>query len=132
MLPYCPAFHAAAGQPHREAFDVMVAAGIALIALDHWRAAELAAPNDQRVIQHAVMLEVGDEGIRAAIGVIGTLQDVALEVAVVVPAAVIKMNEAHAALGEPPREQAIRRERAVARLRPVQLEHVLLVRPTYP
>ena len=34
---------------HREALDVMVAA----VALRHRRAAELAAPDDQRVVEHA-------------------------------------------------------------------------------
>ena len=47
-----PAFDAAAGEPDREALDVMIAA----IALRHRRAAELAAADDQRVVQHAAML----------------------------------------------------------------------------
>ena len=49
--------HAAAGQPHREALDVVVAA----VALRHRRAAELAAPDDQRVVEHAALLQVRDQ-----------------------------------------------------------------------
>ena len=45
-------FDAAAGQPHRERVGVMVAAVVAA-ALDHRRAAELAAPDHQRVVQQA-------------------------------------------------------------------------------
>ena len=31
------------------------------VALGHRRAAELAAPDDQRVVEHAALLEVGDQ-----------------------------------------------------------------------
>src|SRR5688500_11094281 len=47
---------AAAGQPDAEAVVVVVAAKLALAIaaqLDRGRAAELAAPNDQRVLEHA-------------------------------------------------------------------------------
>ena len=43
---------AAAGHPEREAEDVVVAAG----PLAHRRAAELAAPEDQRVVEHPALL----------------------------------------------------------------------------
>ena len=56
---------------------------------------------------------------------IGAFADVALEIAVVVPAAVIEMNEADAALCQSPCQQAIRRERAVAGRRAVEFEHCL-------
>ena len=42
--------------------------------------------------------------------------DVVLDAAVVVPVAVIELDEAHAALGQPPGQQAVGRERAVAAL----------------
>ena len=45
---------AAAGQPDGKALDVMVAA----VALVHRRAAELAAPDHQRVVQQAALLQV--------------------------------------------------------------------------
>src|SRR5262249_15733761 len=48
------ALDAAAGQDHGEGTHVVVAAQVqALAALRHGRAAELAAPDDQRVVQHA-------------------------------------------------------------------------------
>ena len=57
------AFDAAAGHPHREAADVVVAPAFGLIdvALGHRRAAEFAAPDDERVVEHAALLEVGDQ-----------------------------------------------------------------------
>ena len=51
--------HSAAGQPHAETIRVMVAAVVA--SLDHRSAAELAAPDDQRVVEQAPLLEVAQQ-----------------------------------------------------------------------
>ena len=59
---------AAAGQPHGEGVGVMVAAVVA--ALDHRRAAELAAPDDQRVVEQAALLEVLDQRGAGLVGVL--------------------------------------------------------------
>ena len=53
-----PALDAAAGHPDGEAVDVMIAAD----ALAHRRAAEFAAPDDQRVVEQAALLEVVHQG----------------------------------------------------------------------
>ncbi len=54
---------AAAGHPHGEAAAVVVAAiiggGETALAIDG--AAEFAAPDDQRVVQHAALFQVGDQ-----------------------------------------------------------------------
>ena len=52
---------AAAGQPHGEAVGVVVAAG-ALGVLGGRLAAELAAPDDDRRIEQAALLEIGEQG----------------------------------------------------------------------
>ena len=54
---------AAAGHPHREASRVMVAAviGVAQAALRIDRPAELAAPDDQCLVQQAARLQVLDQ-----------------------------------------------------------------------
>ena len=49
--------HAAAGHPHRKGVWVMVAAVVGA-ALHHGRAAKLAAPDDERVLQHPALFEV--------------------------------------------------------------------------
>src|SRR5690606_30807832 len=56
-------FHAASGEPHREASPVMVAPLLVLreLALRIDRTAELAAEDDQRIVEHAALLEVADE-----------------------------------------------------------------------
>ena len=119
------ALDAAAGQPDREALDVVVAA----VALGHRRAAELAAPDDQRVVEHAALLQVLDQRRRAAWSTSLAVPAMSLlDVAVVVPVAVVELDEPHAALGQPAGQQAVGRERAVGPLGAVQVEHVLAAR----
>src|SRR5436189_3178545 len=48
---------AAAGEPHGEGVDVVIAADL-LAHLAHRRPAELAAPDDERVIEQAAFLQV--------------------------------------------------------------------------
>ena len=50
---------AAAGQPHGEGVGMMVAAVVA--PLHHRRAAELAAPDHERVVEQAALLQVLDQ-----------------------------------------------------------------------
>ena len=56
-------FDAAAGHPHGEPVVVVVAA---VVALRGRRAAEFAAPDDQRVLEHAALLQVGEQARRSA------------------------------------------------------------------
>ena len=72
---------------------------------------------DQRVVEHAALLQVVDQRGRGLVDFLGLHRDVVLDVAVVVPVAVVELDEPHAALGEPPREQAVGGERAVHALR---------------
>ena len=62
---------AAAGQPHRERVGMMVAAVAA--ALHHRRAAKFAAPDDQRVLEHAALLQILDQRRARLIGVLAVL-----------------------------------------------------------
>ena len=119
---------AAAGQPHRERARMVVAAQEvrAVARLVHRRAPELAAPDDQRVVEQAALLQVGEQRVDRLVGLLAQarqlLDDVLAERgAVRVPAAVIELHEAHAALDQPPRQQAVVGERRLARLGAVQL-----------
>ena len=106
---------AAAGEPDREAARMMVAAvvGRGERALRVRRAAELAAPDDERVVEHAALLEVDDQRGGGLIGFARTgWRMPSGRVAVVVPALVVELDEAHAALGQPAGEQAVGGERA--------------------
>src|SRR5262249_2704591 len=91
------AFDAAAGEPNSEAGMVVVAT---LGAFRRGRAAEFAAPEDERVFKQAGAFEIGQQRGDAAIdggGVVAVVVDVAM----VVPglaAAGVKLHDADAAL----------------------------------
>ena len=88
---------------------------------------------DQRVVEHAALLQVLDRARPCAWSTsLAATGDVVLDAAVVVPVAVVELDEAHAALGQPPGQQAVGRERAVAALRAVQVEGLLSARSTGP
>ena len=61
---------AAAGQPHRESARVMIAAEESrpVAVLVHRRPPELAAPDDERVVEQAALLEVAQQRGDRAIG----------------------------------------------------------------
>ncbi len=108
-----PGLDAAAGQPDGEAAGMMVAAvvGGRQLALAVDGPAEFAAPDDQRVVEQAALLEVRDEGGRRLIGVAALAGDLGGQVRVLVPAAVEELDEPHAALGQPAGQQAVGGER---------------------
>src|SRR5262245_48572232 len=85
---------AAAGEEEREAAAMVVAAmvgrGQRALAVDG--AAELAAPDDQRVFQEATLLEVLDERGGGLIDVVALATDLPRQVAVLVPAAVHELD----------------------------------------
>ena len=112
---------AAAGHPHGEAERVVVAAG-SLLEFGGRLAAELAAPDDQRLVEQAAALQVLDQagdrlvGVAGVLGVVGDQVGVGVPVVVVVGAAGIDLDEAHAALDQPPRDQAFAAEVGRSRL----------------
>src|SRR5208337_5192540 len=79
---------AAAGQPHGEAVRVVVAAG-ALGKLGSWLAAELASPDDQRLVKQTALLQVLDQAGDRLVGVAGVLGMIGDDVVVSVPVVVI-------------------------------------------
>src|SRR6185503_9997823 len=98
---------AAAGHPDREAAAVMVPAEARLreVALHEHRPAELAAPDDQRVVEQAALLQVLDEGGRRLIGVTALDGELRGQIVVLIPASVDELDEADAALREAPGQQ---------------------------
>ena len=69
--------------------------------------AELAAPDDQRVLQETAALEVEHQGCGGAVGLLALLPDRSRQVAMLVPALVVELDEAHVALEESAGEQAV-------------------------
>ena len=115
-------FDAASGHPHGEGVRVMVAA-VVRAALDHRRAAELAAPQHQRVVQQAALLEIPDQRRARLVRILAVLLQAVDQVAVLVPGLVEQLDEAHAALHQAPGEDAVVGERGLARFRSVHLQH---------
>ena len=119
------AFEAAAGHPHREAARMMVAAVVLRreAALRVNRAAELAAPDHERFVEHAALLEILNEPVARLIDVAALIGQPAGDVGVRVPVVVVDLHEPHAALDHPPGEQGRVGERArLLRRVAVQLE----------
>src|SRR5260221_2615241 len=95
-----PALHAAAGQPHRVSARMMIAAERTAergIRLDHRRAAEFAAPNHERVVEQAALLQVHHQRRARLVGRAAVFLRVAGHVGLRVPAFVVDIDEAHAA-----------------------------------
>src|SRR6185295_7016374 len=105
---------AAAGEPDREAERVVVASRAVLLGVR--RAAELAAPPDQRVLEQAAALQVHEQARDRLVDrarVVAVLRQVAVLVPGGIRAAVAvgDLNEAHARLAEAARHQAFLAER---------------------
>src|SRR5690606_14056994 len=80
-----PRLDPAAGHPDGEAQNVVVAAG----PLPHRRAAELATPDDQGVVEHPPLVQVFDQGGARLVNFEGGLGHRLLDVAVVVPGSMV-------------------------------------------
>src|SRR5262249_17979933 len=107
--------NAAAGHPEREAAAVMIAAvvGRSECALAVDRAAGLAAPDDDRIVEQAALLEVADESGGGLVDVAALAADLGGQIAVLVPAAMEELHEADAALDHAAGEKAVAGEAAV-------------------
>ncbi len=113
------ALDAAAGQPHREAENVMIAA---IRTLRAGRAAKLRGEDNQRFIEQAAALQILEQPgdgliyLQAVVGVVGP------QPAVSVPhpraaGPVLNLDETHAALHQSARRQQLHPK--IARLRPI-------------
>ena len=107
-------FDSASREPHRKGLRVMIAAEFAAgigIALDHRSAAELTAPEDERIVEQPALFEVLYQGGTGAIGVGGLFLNAFEDFAVMIPAFVEKLHEADPAFDEAAREQTVQSER---------------------
>src|SRR5262249_8526112 len=94
-------FEAAAGQPDGEAARMVIAAERAgQVALPEGGAAELAAPDDERVVEQTAALEIEDERGAGLVGGHALAAQVVHDIAMRVPAAMEELHEADAALDQ--------------------------------
>src|SRR5687768_8676858 len=99
------AFDAATCHPHRETVVVVIASELRLAAahLDAGRAAEFAAPDHERVVEHAALLEIVQQRGDWLVDLGGKLAMIRLDVGMVIPGlagAVPELHKAHAALNQ--------------------------------
>src|SRR5262245_38442836 len=69
---------------------------------------ELATPNDQRVVEQATLLQIQHQRRRCLVGALALQGEVARQVVMLIPAAVVQLNESHVAFEQTPRQQTIR------------------------
>src|SRR5262249_7656737 len=123
---YRAAPEAAAGQPQAVAGAEVVApvaVGLGDVPLHEHRAAELAAPQDDGVVEEAAPLQVLHQRGRRLVRVATLDFQLRAQVAVLVPAGVHELDEAHAALQQPAGQEAVAGGRPLAPdVRPVWVE----------
>jgi hypothetical protein len=73
------------------------------------------------------LLQIADESAAGTIGLASLLLNAAANVAMMIPVAVIKLNEANPALRQPAREQTIGGEGTVTRFAAIHFERFLLL-----
>src|SRR6185437_2335360 len=105
---------AAPRHPHCEGIRVMIAAIVA--ALHHRRAAEFAAPDDERAVQHSALLEVLNQGGGGLVGIDTIFLDVVSQIRVLVPGFMIELHKSNATLDQAASKQTVVGERRLARL----------------
>lgn len=107
-----PAFDAGSGQPQTERASVVISArGVAGdVAIGGRRSAELAAPDDERVLEQPFLFQVAEERGDGFVGFGGFIAQGVLEVVVMIPAAVPDLDEAHAFLEQAPGDEHLAAE----------------------
>ena len=97
-----PSFHAAPGEPHAERGRVVVAA---VLPFGIRRATELAAPNDERVVQQAALLEVGQQTGDRTVDGARVFRVPGDEIAVLIPIRMVDDDATYAAFDETARQK---------------------------
>jgi len=94
--------HSCARHPHTEAAWMMIAPIVVLreCALRIGRAAKLTAPDHERVIEQPAVLEFGEQGSGRLVRVVALAADIARQIAMLIPTAMVELDKAHPALGQ--------------------------------
>ena len=121
-----PAPNSTAGHPHREGLWVVVAtlgATECRARFDHRCSPEFTSPDHQSLLQQAPLFEIPQQRSGSLIGLATLLTQSSLDVAVMIPARVVNLNETNTPFRHSAGEQALAGERTVTRLLdPVRFE----------
>src|ERR1700738_938492 len=106
---HLPSLHTATRHPDAETVRVMVAAGalIDLLKLAERGSAEFAAPDHERAVEQAALLQVCEQGTNRLIGDPAVFGKPFLDVLMIVPTRVRQHYEPHTALHHAPRQQTV-------------------------
>ena len=118
-----PGLDAATGEEHGETHHVMVAP----IALGHWSAAKLSAPDHQGAVEKTASLEVLDEGCGGLVDEVDRRGDALFDAVVMVPAPMVDLHETHTPLNEAAGQQAVAGEGPIEALDAVEIERLLVL-----
>src|SRR4051812_25357688 len=99
------------------------------VALHHRRAAELAAPDDQRAVEEPTAFEIFHQGSGRAVGGGRVASHIAGHVAVSVPSFMVDVDETYPSLDQAPGKQAGAGERRTVRLAAVEPQRLLRLAP---
>ena len=119
---------AAAGQPHREAVDVVVAAVVLAdspIGVRPNSPPQTTSVSSSRPRRFRSVIRAAHGWSISLADVVEVVVEVCAAAAVVVPVVVVELHEPHAALDQPAGQQAVVGERRLARLGAVQVERLL-------
>src|ERR1700722_3655380 len=87
---------------------------------------KFAAPDYEGVVKQTALFQVHDQGRRRLVGAFTLQRQVARKIVMLIPAAVIELNESHVAFQQTAREQTIGGVGAgFARVRSVEIENML-------
>ena len=101
------AFHAAAGHPLGVAAAIVSAAVVGFVVVAR-SAAEFAAPEDEGVLEHVALFQLGDEACDGFIDAAGLARDAFAELLMMVLAGAGELDEADAFFGHAAGHQALR------------------------
>src|SRR5882724_8597896 len=97
---------AAPGENRGKGFGVVIAAGTVIsIAIPDRFASELATPNDQRAFEEISLFQILDECRQRLIDFFGAFRQPIFDVLMMVPSPGPDLDEAHASLDEPARDE---------------------------
>ena len=91
----CAAVQQIIAQRHHRAAIVIAAGHVVAILVARDRAAELAAPDDERIVEQAALFQVLDEGGTGLVRIATLTADLAREIAMLVPALMVKLHKLH-------------------------------------
>src|ERR1044071_2201206 len=110
----------ATGQPHAETVGIMVPAHLGLarvVQLHGWRPAEFTAENDKRVLEHAALLEILEQGADRLVDLLRESAVGFLDILVIVPrlaGPMPELDEAHSFFQQAPGDEDLPRVDALA------------------